>query len=220
MNSIKIGVAEDQQVFRSGLITLLKDLPRVNVIYEVENWDELILAIEIKGVIPNLLILNHNMPEIDGIKATKEAKEKFPFAKIILLSSEINDKNILDAIENGACVYLSKDDGHTEIKKAIQGVIDNNYYINERVSKVLINNLMEKGKINSSLSSNTLDFSKDELKILKLISQEFTTQQIADHIYKSSRTVEKYRTKMFLKVNVQSSVGLIIYAIKNNLIEI
>ena len=168
MNSIKIGVAEDQQVFRSGLITLLKDLPHVNVIYEVENWDELILAIEIKGVIPNLLILNHNMPEIDGIKATKEAKEKFPLAKIILLSSEINDKNILDAIENGACVYLSK----------------------------------------------------DELKILKLISQEFTTQQIADHIYKSSRTVEKYRTKMFLKVNVQSSVGLIIYAIKNNLIEI
>lgn len=218
MNTIKIGIAEDQQIFRSGLITLLNGLPRVNVIYEEENGAELILAI--KDSIPDILILNHNMPEIDGIKATKEAREKFPLAKIIILSSEVNNKNILDALENGASVYLSKDDGHTEIKKAIQGVIENNFYINERVSKVLINNMMEKGKINSSFYSNTVEFSKDELKILNLISQEYTTQQIADHIYKSTRTVEKYRTKMFLKVNVQSSVGLIIYAVKNNLIEI
>jgi DNA-binding NarL/FixJ family response regulator len=218
MNPIKIGIAEDQQIFRSGLITLLNGLPRVNVIYEEENGAELILAI--KDSIPDILILNHNMPEIDGIKATKEAREKFPLAKIIILSSELNNKNILDALENGASVYLSKNDGHIEIKKAIQGVIENNFYINERVSKVLINNMMEKGKINSSFSSNPVAFSKDELKIINLISQEYTTQQIADHIYKSTRTVEKYRTKMFLKVNVQSSVGLIIYAVKNNLIEI
>jgi DNA-binding NarL/FixJ family response regulator len=218
MNAIKIGIAEDQQIFRSGLITLLNGLPRVNVIYEEENGAELILAI--KDSIPDILILNHNMPEIDGIKATKEAREKFPLAKIIILSSEVNNKNILDALENGASVYLSKNDGHIEIKKAIQGVIENNFYINERVSKVLINNMMEKGKINSSFSSNPVAFSKDELKIINLISQEYTTQQIADHIYKSTRTVEKYRTKMFLKVNVQSSVGLIIYAVKNNLIEI
>jgi DNA-binding NarL/FixJ family response regulator len=218
MNPIKIGIAEDQQIFRSGLITLIKGLPRVNIIYEAENGDELIQGI--KDNIPDILIINHNLPEIDGIKATKDAKEKFPLIKIILLSSDVNDKNILDAIENGANVYLSKDDGHAEIKKAIQGVIGNNFYINERVSKVLIHTMMEKGKINSSLSSKTVDFSKDELKILHLISQEFTNQQIADHIYKSTRTVEKYRTKMFLKVNVQSNVGLIIYAIKNDLIEI
>jgi len=218
MNPIKIGIAEDQQIFRSGLITLIKGLPRVNIIYEAENGDDLIQSI--KDNIPDILIINHSLPEIDGIKATKNAKEKFPLIKIILLSSEVNDKNILDAIENGANVYLSKDDGHSEIKKAIQGVIGNNFYINERVSKVLIHNMMEKGKVNSSLSSKTIDFSKDELKILHLISQEFTNQQIADHIYKSTRTVEKYRTKMFLKVNVQSNVGLIIYAIKNNLIEI
>ena len=218
MNPIKIGIAEDQQIFRSGLITLIKGLPRVNIIYEAENGDELIQGI--KDNIPDILIINHNLPEIDGIKATKDAKEKFPLIKIILLSSDVNDKNILDAIENGANVYLSKDDGHTEIKKAIQGVIGNNFYINERVSKVLISTMMEKGKVNSSLSTKTVEFTKDELKILHLISQEFTTQQIADHIYKSTRTVEKYRTKMFLKVNVQSSVGLIIYAIKNNLIEI
>lgn len=218
MNPIKIGIAEDQQIFRSGLITLIKGLPRVNIIYEAENGDELIQGI--KDNIPDILIINHNLPEIDGIKATKDAKEKFPLIKIILLSSDVNDKNILDAIENGANVYLSKDDGHAEIKKAIQGVIGNNFYINERVSKVLIHTMMEKGKVNSSLSSKTVDFSKDELKILHLISQEFTNQQIADHIYKSTRTVEKYRTKMFLKVNVQSNVGLIIYAIKNDLIEI
>ena len=75
----------------------------------------------------------------------------------------------MDAIENGANVYLSKDDGHTEIKKAIQGVIENNFYINERVSKVLINKMMDKGKINSSFSSNAVEFSKDELKYVKMI---------------------------------------------------
>lgn len=216
--TIRIGIAEHQTVFRNGLVSILKEMPNVIVLHEMNNGEELIQGIN--NYIPDILVLNHHMPGIDGIKSSQMAREKFPLVKIIILSQEINDKEILAAIENGASVYLSKDDSLNEIKKAIQGLLDNVYFINDRVSKILINNLMAKGNVGQNLDNKIEDFSSNEIQIIRLISQEFTTKQIADCIFRSSRTVEKYRSKMFLKVNVQSSVGLVVYAIKNNLIEI
>lgn len=218
MNNIKIGIAEEQQIFRKGLILLLNSFKNIQVIHEADNGENLIN--KIIGNEPDIVILNHNSLISDGIKSAKEIREKFPEIKIILLSSNDDDKNVISAIENGANGYLSKDDGHLEIQNAINGVIQNNYYINERVSKALINNMIVVGKTDSSIISNPIQFTQEELKILTLISKEYTTQQIANVICKSSRTVEKHRTKMLVKVGAQNTVGLIIYAIKNKLIEI
>lgn len=218
MSVIKIGVAEDQQIFRNGLVALLNSFAGIEVTSEAENGHD--LANNFGNHQPDIIILNHNMPLIDGIETTKEIKLKFPLIKIILLSAHVDDNNILSAIENGANGFLSKNDGQHEIEKAIHGVLQNNYYINDRVSNILINNMMIIGKINPSFVSSTVQFTPDELKILTMISKEYTTQQIAIEICKSTRTVEKYRTKMLMKVGAQNTVGLIMYAIKNKIIEI
>lgn len=218
MKTIKIGIAEEQQIFRKGLILLLNSFKSIQVTHEADNGENLMNKIE--GDEPDIVILNHNLHQQDGIKSAKEIREKFPEIKIILLSSDADDKNVISAIENGANGFISKDDGHLEIQNAVNSVIQNNYYINDRVSKALINNMMVVGKIDPPFDSNPIQFTQEELKILTLISKEYTTHQIANEICKSTRTVEKHRTKMLLKVGAQNTVGLIMYAIKNKIIEI
>lgn len=217
MSSIKIGIAEDQQIFRKGLVVFLNSIKNIEVIYEAPTGIELLE--KILEIQPEIIILNHNIPKVDGIEITKIFRLKYPDLKILILSSQINDKNILHAIENGANGFISKDDNKQEIERAIRGVLENDYYINDRVSNILINNMINNGKTQAALPAD-IQFTNDELKILAMISKEYTTQQIADTIHKSTRTVEKYRTKMLVKVGAQNTVGLIIYAIKNKIIEI
>lgn len=217
MRSITIGVAEDQIIFRKGLVDFLNSLTEVNVISEGNDGNHLLTALKEQN--PDIIILNHNSL-FDGVGFTKNLRDKYPEVKIILMSARFDDKNILLAIENGANGFLSKDDDQPEIEKAVFGVIDSNYYVNDRVSKVLINNMKILSKISPNSESDGVKFTKDEMRILQMISKEFTTQQIADELCKSVRTIEKYRTKMLLKVGAQNTVGMIIYAIKNELIEI
>lgn len=218
MTQIKIGIAEDQQIFRKGLALLLNSFTNIVVVNEGENGVDLID--QMTQNCPNVVIMDYNMPLMDGIETTKAIRKKFPEVKIILLSILDGEDHVASAIENGANGYLSKNDTLSEIEMAIQGVVNNNYYLNDRVSKVFINHMMKNGKLNPSFISTKITFNKDEIKILDLISKEYTNQQIADEICKSTRTVEKHRTNMMLKVGAQNSVGLIMYAIKNKIIAI
>lgn len=215
---IQIGVAEDQKMFRKGLIMLLNSFDGIEVIYEGENGKELID--QINDDPPNVVILDYSMPVMGGIETSSYLREKFPEIKIILLSMYDDEEFIEKAIESGANGYLSKDDDLSELDSAIKGVLSNHYYLNDRLSKLFINGLMNKGKINPKFVEKPVEFNEVELSILELISKEFTTQEIADEVHKSIRTIEKYRTRMMEKVGAQNSIGLIMYAIKHKLITI
>lgn len=215
---IQIGVAEDQKMFRKGLIMLLNSFEGIEVIYEGENGKELID--QINDDPPNVVILDYSMPVMGGIETSSYLREKFPEIKIILLSMYDDEEFIEKAIESGANGYLSKDDDLSELDSAIKGVLSNHYYLNDRLSKLFINGLMNKGKINPKFVEKPVEFNEVELSILELISKEFTTQEIADEVHKSIRTIEKYRTRMMEKVGAQNSIGLIMYAIKHKLITI
>lgn len=217
MQAIKIGVAEDQQIFRRGLILLLNSFENIEVVNDAENGS--VLLDQMAENCPDIVILDYNMPVMDGIETTKAIRKKYPRVKIILLSMYDDELFVESAIENGANGYLSKDDDLYEIEMAIQGVINNNYYLNDRVSKIFINNLMQNGKINPSFVSNTIQFNQDEIKILCYISKEYTNQEIADELSKSVRTIEKYRARMIEKVGAQNSIGLVMYGIKNKIIQ-
>lgn len=216
MNTIKIGVAEDQQIFRKGLILLLNSFDNVEVTNEGGNGSELLDQMEENC--PDIVILDYNMPMMDGIETSKVIRKRFSNVKIILLSMYDDELFVESAIENGANGYLSKNDDLFEIEMAIHGVLNNNYYLNDRVSKIFINNLMQNGKINPSFVSNSINFNQIEAKILHLISREYTTPEIALELSKSVRTIEKYRSTMMEKVGAQNSVGLVMYGIKNKII--
>jgi len=215
---ITIGIAEDQQIFRKGLLMLLNSFKGMKVICEGENGKALIDKFEQEA--PQVVILDYSMPVMGGIETTKYIRFNFPETKIILLSMYDDEEFIESAIEYGANGYLSKDDDLNELDAAIKGVLSNHYYLNDRLSKMFVNRLMSRGKIQPEFENERIDFSDEEISIIQLISQECTNHEIADKLFKSVRTIEKYRSKLIEKVGAQNTIGLIMYAIKHKVIDL
>lgn len=215
---ITIGIAEDQQIFRKGLLLLLNSFKGMKVICEGENGKALID--QFVQEVPQVVVLDYSMPVMGGIETAKHIRAHFPETKIILLSMYDDEEFIESAIENGANGYLSKDDDLNELEAAIKSVLSNHYYLNDRLSKVFINGLMSIGKIQPEFENEKVEFSEDEVLILDLISKELTNQEIAEKLCKGVRTVEKYRSRMIEKVGAQNTIGLIMYAIKHNVIDL
>jgi DNA-binding NarL/FixJ family response regulator len=215
---ITIGIAEDQQIFRKGLLMLLNSFKGMKVICEGENGKALIDKFEQE--VPQVVILDYSMPVMGGIETTKYIRFNFPETKIILLSMYDDEEFIESAIEYGANGYLSKDDDLNELDAAIKGVLSNHYYLNDRLSKMFVNRLMSRGKIQPEFENERIDFSDEEISIIQLISQECTNHEIADKLFKSVRTIEKYRSKLIEKVGAQNTIGLIMYAIKHKVIDL
>lgn len=214
---ITIGIAEDQQIFRKGLILLLNNFKGMKVICEGESGKALIDMFCLE--IPNVVIIDYSMPVMGGIETSKYIRTNFPETKIILLSMYDDEEFVESAIESGANGYLSKDDDLKELEIAIKSVIYNNYYLNDRLSKLFINRMMKKGKIEPKFVNEKIEFNDEEVRIIQLISQEYTNYEIADKLFKSVRTIEKYRSRMIEKVGAQNTIGLIMYAIKHKIID-
>lgn len=216
--SIKIAIAEDQSIFRNGLSKLLNDIEGFEVVLAVENGQLLIDALQTTAI--DLALIDFRMPVKNGIEATKEIRERFPEMKVLLLSMYDDVEFVELAIENGANGYLSKDDDAEEIQLAIRSAVETGYYLNDRTSKMFIAKMVHSGKIQPAFeASPTSVFNENELVILELICSEMTTQEIADKLFKSRRTIESARTLMMNKVGARNVVGLVMYALQNGIVK-
>lgn len=216
---IKVGIAEDQVIFRKGLIDLLSTFPGVAVVYDCENGQK--MADFCKGNEIDLVILDFRMPVLNGIETTRLLRKVHSDLKILILSMYDTSEFVESSIEAGANGYLSKDDDPEEIKRAIYSVMETGYYLNDRTSKMLIAKMMDQGKINPNFGEGIQpDFNASELQILQFICEELTTQEIADKCFKSKRTIESARTSMMQKIGARNVVGLVMYAVKNNLVQL
>ena len=218
MKVIQVSIAEDQEIFRKGLVGLIESIPGVRIISATSDGLELISTMQNRC--PDVVILDYNMPVLNGIQTALEIKRRFSHVRVIMLSMYCEHEIVLHAIENGAHAFLSKDDDLEEIERAIKGVIQSNYYFNDRLSELFLNQLLEQGKIDPYLPKKGISFSPEELNVLQLISEEKTTSEIAVILNKSTRTIEKYRTNMMLRVGAQNSIGLVLYAVKHHLIKL
>lgn len=215
-SSVKIAIAEDQSIFRNGLTKLLNDIEGFEVILAVENGQLLIDALETTPV--DLALIDFRMPVKNGIEATKEIREKFPEIKVLLLSMYDDVEFVEMAIENGANGYLSKDDDAEEIQLAIRSAVETGYYLNDRTSKMFIAKMVHSGRIQPVFETSSNMFNENEMVILELICNEMTTQEIADKLFKSRRTIESARTLMMNKIGARNVVGLVMYAIQNGMV--
>lgn len=213
---ITVSIAEDQLIFRQGLENILNTFDRLEVICLAENGFELLQHMETQT--PDIAIVDFRMPILNGIETTRQICERFPATKVLILSMYSEDEFIKSAIENGASGYLSKDDDPLEIAKAIYSIIETGYYLNDRTSKLLIANMMKKGEIKPHFLSLREQLSDSEKMVLRMICEELTTQEIADKIFKSKRTVETIRTNLLQKTGAKNIAGLVMYAVKNELI--
>jgi DNA-binding NarL/FixJ family response regulator len=215
---IKVAIADDHKIFRSGVINTLIPYENINVVFEAEDGEHLLQLLEQQT--PDVILMDLKMPNLDGIAATIKVKEKYPDIKIIILTMYEDDNFIVHLVENGANAYLLKNAEPEEIYEAICTTHDKGFYFNENVNLALLKKVLHKNKqqLKPNLT-NQIQLNEREVEVLRMICNERTTQEISEEIYLSPRTVEGIRQKLLEKINVKNSVGLVLYAFRNGIIE-
>ena len=214
---IDIVITDDHKLFRKGIAALLEDLEPVNEIYEAGNGEELLHLLDETNPRPNLVLLDLNMPVMDGFETTQQLKKQYPDVKIIILTMEDDEQYILHLVNEGVNGYLNKSADPDEVELAIEKVMNVDYYFPEEISKLVFSNLKNFGK---SEMKPKVEFSKQEKKVLELMCHEMTNSEIAEEMELGKRTVETYRKSMMEKTGTRNSAGLIVYAMKHKIIQI
>jgi DNA-binding NarL/FixJ family response regulator len=217
MNTIKVAIADDHKLFRSGLISLLDTTENIRVVLEVGTGKE--LAEQMTGMVIDVVLMDVEMPEMDGIEASRLLRKTSPQTKIVMLSAHNEKGLILHAIENGACGYLLKDTDRDELIDAINTVMQNGFCFNKDISNLLLKGIVDKEQIQTTFS-NKPQLTERELKILELVCKELTNVEISEKLFLSPRTVEGHRQRMIEKIGARNTVGLVLFALKNKLVEI
>ncbi|HTF30414.1 MAG TPA: response regulator transcription factor [Flavitalea sp.] len=214
LGNIKIVIADDHEIFRDGFRLMISRQDDIQLLGEAGDGKELIDLVQ--TLRPDVVITDIKMPRMDGIEAAKILAEQFPDVGVIGLSMFDEEDLIIDMLEAGAKGYLLKNADKHEVAEAIRTVYQEEPYYCKHTSAKLAQ-MIAKSKFNPYKKTRKIEFSERELEIIRLICQELTNKEIADQLFLSIRTVEGYRLKIQEKMNVKNSIGLVIYAIRNNL---
>jgi DNA-binding NarL/FixJ family response regulator len=210
----KIAIADDHAVFREGLAFIIGSHENYQILFDVANGKELLEKLPLHR--PDVVLLDLRMPLIDGFQATKEIREDFPNIKIIVLTMHSNDDFILNLLDLGVNSYLLKNTSSKEVIHAIDSVMEKGYYFDELTTEVMFNRLRNR-KLTKSKNkkwSQEIDLTPREKEIMGLILKEYNTNEIAEMLDLSSRTIDTHRTNIFAKFEVKNLVGLVIKAIQ------
>lgn len=214
MTELNLLIADDHSMIRNGLIAMLKQQDKfIAHIMEATNGNEVLKLIQDHQF--DVVLLDITMPEVDGLSVLKKLKSLESDVPVLVLSMH-NEKSVIkQALDNGAYGYLLKNSGLEEITKAIFTVIRKQKYFSNEVTQELFSENDSKVKSNIQFEQN---LSKREIQILSLIVKELTSQEIADELFISKRTVEGHRKKIMSKLGIKTSIGLVKYALDNNFV--
>lgn len=216
---IKVILVEDHLVVRNGIKLLLDTSGEVEIISEAKDGSELMDLLN-KGLQPDIVLSDINMPLMDGLEVTSYLSEKYPKIRVILLSMLNTVNQVIDAFERGAKGYLVKNVGYNELIFAVKHVASGGRYICEEITMMMINILSSSSATNvlKKESNLDLDLSEREIEVLQLISEGYTNMEIADKLFLSKRTVEGHRQSLINKVKVKNSAELIKFAVQHHMV--
>jgi two-component system invasion response regulator UvrY len=213
-----IVLVDDHVLLRKALAALIMSMDSYNVLFEADNGIDFINKLN-PDLLPDLVLLDLNMPEKDGVETAQWLKNSYPSIKVLALSMYDNENAIIRMFKAGARGYILKYCEPEEMKAALDSIILKGFYYSEMVTGKLIhsiNNLHEeKSQIRQIVRLN-----ERETTFLKLICSDLTYKEVADKMFLSTRTVEGYRDTLFERLQVKSRVGLVLYAIKNGIVTI
>lgn len=213
---IKVAIADDQLLFRKGIEALINGFKNMKLVLEADSGRSLLEALEKEEPLPDVILLDLKMPDMNGMEASKLIHEKYPAIKIIILSVYDDQKFIIHLLELGVHGYLFKNSEPAEVCSAIETVMKTGFYLNEPVLLAMREGIQKKSKV----SIDSYGLSTRELEVLALICKEFTAQEIADKLFISIRTVEGHRNNLLLKTGARNTAGLVIFAIRHHLVEL
>ena len=216
MSQIKVAIADDHKIFRKGVILSMRPYTNIKFVMEAENGEDLLA--KLKDVEPDVILCDLRMPVKDGIDATKQITKEYPNIRIIILTMYEDERFVGHLMDCGAAGYLLKSTEPAEIKSAIMDVMRTGFYLNPFVNRVLIKKNYSKQKFHPNLSSEIV-ISDREKEVLNLVCMEFTASEIALKMDISARTVEAIKDRLMERFGVKNSVGLVFYAMKNQLLD-
>lgn len=213
-----IAIIDDHTMFRKGLCELINLFPRYSVMMDASNGKDLIRQLQ-PDRLPDILLLDIAMPEMDGYHTAAWAQANYPDIRILALSTMESEGAIIKMIQSGAKGYLLKDAEPAELKRAFDEVMSLGFYYNDQVSRKIVQSVNDLADERSPIHT-LVKLSERESEFLKLACSEKTYSQIAKEMFVSERTVDGYRDSLFRKLNIGTRVGLALYAVKNGLVKI
>lgn len=213
---IKIILADDHQIVRDGLKSLLSGIPEVMVTGEAADGSELLLLL--KSIRADIVLLDISMPGISGIEICKKIRATYPSLRVIMLSMYTNEEFIFQAFQEGAMAYLPKNISRRELVETIFKVYEGEEYISPSLSATWANNLLKKAKEKPQSDPELL--SRRELEILKFCAEGLTNKDISEKLFISIRTVESHKSHIMQKLELRTTAEMVKYAIKNKLVDL
>lgn len=212
MNKINIIIVDDHLLFSEALNGLISELDEFNVLAVLANGNELVNYFSNENKQPDIVLMDIQMPIMNGVEATNWLKNNRPEIKVLALSMECEEDTILKMLRVGARGYLLKDIHPSMLEHALKEVHKTGYFYTENVANTLLNSVNKKEK------PREIFLKERELEFLKLACTEMPYRQIADTMFLSPKTVDNYRESLFEKLNVKSRIGLVLYAIKEKIV--
>jgi two-component system, NarL family, invasion response regulator UvrY len=212
---ISVAIIDDHSLLRNALARLVNTFDECTVVFEAGNGKELRTKLT-QHVLPDIVMLDVNMPEMDGFETAQWLHKTYPQVKVLALSMLSDEKTIIKMFRLGAKGYLLKNTDADELKKALTSIVDKNFYLSEFVSEKLVTGL----HTGNAAEEKEVVLNEKEKEFLRWTCTELAYKDIATKMFVSTRTVDDYRQSLFYKLKVHSRVGLAMYAIKNGIVEI
>lgn len=210
-----MALADDHSLLRSALAKLINTFENYTILFEADNGKDLRNKI-LQQVVPDIVLLDVNMPEMDGFETTQWIHKTYPQIKVLALSMFSDEKTIIKMFRVGAKGYLLKNTDADELKKALDSLVDKDVYLSDYVSGKLVSGLHE--DLDKPVKQVVLN--EKEREFLRWTCTELSYKDIAGKMFVSPRTVDDYRQALFHKLKVHSRVGLVMYAIKNGIVQV
>ena len=214
-DTLKLAVVDDHALFRKGLVNLVHSLDaRFRVIFEAGNGEELLRKLA-QVEQPEIVLLDINMPHLDGFETVARLQSHFPLINILVVSMIEKEESIVRMLKLGVKGYLSKDVEPSDLKQAILSIREKGFYYTDFITGRLLHDLRKE-----TAAENLVKLTEKERTFLQLVCSELTYKQIADHLNISVKTADVYRDNLFKKFDTVSRVGLVIQAIKRKYVVI
>lgn len=212
---IQVAVADDHSLLRQALAKLINSFENFSVLFEANNGNEIKQKLG-KHIIPDIVLLDVNMPDMDGYETAQWLHNNYPQVKVLALSMFSDENIIIRMLKLGAKGYILKNAEPEELKEALNSVLEKDFYLSEYISGKIVSGL------NKDLDrpDSRVTLTEKEKELLRWICSEMTYKDIAAKMFVSPRTLDDYRNNLFEKLKVKTRVGLVLYAIRNHLVEV
>jgi DNA-binding NarL/FixJ family response regulator len=213
--TIRIALVDDHALMRKGLANLIECFGNCSIVLEANNGNDLFQQLP-NQMHPDIVLMDINMPGMNGFLATEKLKKEYPHIKVLVLTVVDHESAVIRIMRKGARGYILKDSDPQELKKAIQDVYRKGYYLNDIVGNKLINNLKELSEPEEGYALLT----EREIEFLQHCCTDLSYREIAEKMCVSFRTVDGYRESCSEKLQVKSRIGFVTYAIKEGLVQL